>query len=315
MRITYTLIFFLIQVSYAQQPEPTPSPFMEDIVKLFPNVRDLALTDQHDEAVFTAQSVMGDISVLATCRFDGTIWKEPQVMIFSGMYSDMEPFFSTDGLTLYFVSNRPLDDTSKQPKDYDIWYVSRINRNAQWSQPQNLGSPINTGKDEFYPVITDSKTIYFTLDDTDLGQKDDIYKSVFKDGKYQKPERLGPEINSEGYEFNAFVSSDESYLIYTCYNRDDGLGSGDLYISYNKEGVWQRSKPMGSVFNSDKMDYCPFVDEQTGLLYFTSKRLFPEKEPYNIDDLETLTTKLNSSYNGSSRLYQIPLHFINKLKD
>lgn len=155
-------------------------------------------------------------------------------------------------------------------------------------------------------MITNSKTIYFTIDDQNLGHKDDIYKSVYNNEMYKSPERLGAGINSDGYEFNAFVSSDESYMIYTCYNLEDGVGSGDLYISYNKDCTWQKSVPLDPNFNSDKMEYCPFVDEQNGILYFTSKRLKSKGEPWNIESLDELENELNTYENGSSRLYNIP---------
>ena len=100
--------------------------------------------------------------------------------------------------------------------------------------------------DEFYPVITTSKNIYFTLDNRELKRKDDIYISEYIDGKYTAPIALNGGVNSEGYEFNAFVSQDESFIIYTCYNRKGGFGSGDLYISYKLEdGNWSPAKKHG----------------------------------------------------------------------
>ena len=53
----------------------------------------------------------------------------------------------------------------------------------------------------------------------------------------------------------------------------DGFGSGDLYISYRiSDNVWTKAKNLGAEINSDKMDYCPYVDTKTNTLYFTSKR-------------------------------------------
>src|SRR5690606_23204013 len=110
------------------------------------------------------------------------------------------------------------------------------------------------------------------------------------------------------FEFNAFVSSDESYLIYTCYNKEGGLGSGDLYISTKSEkGEWSPSKNMGIEINSDKMDYCPFVDESTNTLYFTSKRNCLKPTIESPVDLKELLNIFNSYENGLSRLYQVSL--------
>lgn len=283
-------------------------PFMEKIVSQFPNARDIALTSTNDEAVFSAQSAMGDLSVLITVEKENELWANPKVISFSGRYFDLEPFFSKDGLILYFVSNRPFDQISDSTKDFDIWYVQRTSLKDDWSQPINMGSPINSEMDEFYPSITDSKNLYFTLDNPNLNQKDDIYVSEFINGTYITPKRLGDGVNSAGYEFNAFVASDESYLIYTCYNREGGFGSGDLYISTKSEdGEWNPSKNMGDQINSDKMDYCPFVDESKKTLYFTSKRSEVTGTFKSRVNLKELLDSFNSYENGLSRLYQVTL--------
>jgi hypothetical protein len=298
--IPFVLYFFSI-LCFSQSKSNQIAPFLEPIVSQFPNVRDLALTK--NEAIFSAQSVMGDVSVLVNVKKLNDQWSKPKVVSFSGHYFDIEPFFSEDGLTLYFVSNRPMDSSSTEIKDFDIWFVTRDAKEAEWSSPKNIGFPINTKMDEFYPVVTKSKNLYFTLDNPELNQKDDIYVSEYVNGKYSEPKRLGDGINSNGYEFNAFVSPDETYMIYTCYNREGGFGSGDLYISYHNSNGWTQAKNMGPNINSDKMDYCPFVDNKSNTLYFTSKRLITPnlKSSVNIEDLKVLFNKYE---NGSSRLYK-----------
>lgn len=314
--LTFTFFIFYL-FSFSQSQDEIVSPFLDKIVSQFPNVRDITLTATNDEAVFSAQSAMGDLSVLISVKKQNEQWVHPEVISFSGRYFDLEPFFSKDGLTLYFVSNRPLDQTSTIIKDFDIWFVQRKSLHEEWSQPINMGTPINTEMDEFYPSITDSKNLYFTLDNPELKQKDDIYVSEFENGSYTTPKRLGDGVNSAGYEFNAFVASDESYIIYTCYNRVGGLGSGDLYISTKSaNGEWNPSETMGNQINSDKMDYCPFVDESTGILYFTSKRNALEPNFASKVNLNELLETYNSYENGLSRLYQVPLEeSITKKKD
>jgi hypothetical protein len=307
-QITLSIIFLYSLFSFSQSStEDVIEPFLEDIVSQFPNVRDLSISPNEKEAVFSAQSFMGDISALMIVSKTDTKWSNPEIISFSGQYFDIEPFFSNDGLKLFFASNRPMDNTSTIVKDFDIWYVERASTEASWSAPINLGAPVNTEMDEFYPVVTNSNNLYFTLDNPSLKRKDDIYISEFKNGAYTQPKPLSDSINSEGYEFNAFIAPDESFIIYTCYNRDDGYGSGDLYVSYKQEnGEWSISKNMGQKVNSNKMEYCPFVDTQNGILYFTSKRLkttsFEEKQ--SIEDLKTI---FYSYENGLSRLYKISI--------
>src|SRR5690606_3163552 len=218
MKLTLLLFCFCL-IGYSQTNKSQVTPFLNDIVSQFPNVRDVAISATQDEVVFSAQSYMSDISALVTVKKTSTGWSQPEIVSFSGQYFDLEPYFSEDGLSLYFVSNRPLDNSSTEVKDFDIWYVTRASKTSEWSQPINVGSPINTVMDEFYPIITTSKNIYFTLDNPELKQKDNIYVSEFVNGVYTAPKSVGIGVNSDGYEFNAYVSPDESVMIYTCYNK------------------------------------------------------------------------------------------------
>ena len=47
---------------------------------------------------------------------------------------------------MVFVSNR-----AGGIGGYDLWYSKKIGE--EWSYPQNFGSPINSGYDEFRPII------------------------------------------------------------------------------------------------------------------------------------------------------------------
>jgi Tol biopolymer transport system component len=300
--IVLTISFF----GYSQSQKPVVIPFLESIVKQFPNVRDITLSPNQDEVLFSAQSYMGDISVLLSVKKVKNEWLEPKIVSFSGVYFDLEPYFSPNGLSLYFVSNRPLDSESKEIKDFDIWYVTRKTSIDEWSQPINLGAPVNTAMDEFYPAVGDSRNIYFTLDNPELNQKDTIYMSAYVGGTYQQPKQLNEGINSDGYEFNAFVSPDESLIIYTSYNREGGFGSGDLYMSRKLiGGEWGASENLGATINSDKMDYCPFVNMSTHTLYFTSKR--NSLNMVSGTSISQLKALFKSYENGLSRLYQVKI--------
>ena len=274
---------------------------MPDISKHFHNVRDFTLHE--NEAYFSAQSTLGDLSVIIRIERKDNNWLNPQIASFSGHFHDIEPFISADGLTLYYASKRPKSD-SHESKDYDIWYVERKNKQEKWSDPINMGSIVNSDKNEFYPSIADNGNLYFTANYEDSKGKDDIYLSKFIDGNYQAPYSLSDSINTEGDEYNAFIAPDESYLIFGAYNRSDGFGSGDLYISYKKSNSnWTLAENMGEIINSKQMDYCPFVYMNT--LYFTSRRSQYKNTAFN--DIDELLKTFNSIENGMSRVYQTDL--------
>ncbi|WP_242205586.1 TolB family protein [Aestuariivivens insulae] len=304
MKHVYSIYIVLLStIGFSQQQ--LAEPFLPEIIKQFPNVRDIAISPNGNEIMFTAQSVMGNLSTIIHLKREGNSWSKAQIAPFSGKHFDLEPCFSPDGLRLYFVSTRPLSTKTNTPKDFDIWYVERPALNASWSKPKNMGVPINSEYGEFYPSIAESGNLYFTRDNTTLKRKDDIYISKNQNGVYAEPIRLPDSINSEGYEYNAFIAPDESYLIFGCYNRTDGLGSGDLYISYNVENQWTKAENMGQAINSDKMDYCPYVDTKTNTLYFTSKRDNTKTQFDKTLKTEELLAELNKYDNGSSRLYKV----------
>lgn len=60
---------------------------------------------------------------------------------------ELSPFIHPDGQTLYFTSNGHIGMGGS-----DL-YVSRMDTSDQWSEPVNLGYPINTFKDEGYLIV------------------------------------------------------------------------------------------------------------------------------------------------------------------
>ena len=267
----------------------------------FQNVRDFCINNNTNEAYFTIQSPNQDISQIVCVK--NKDWQHPQLLSFCEEFAYMEPFLSPDGLKLFFASNRPKTDTSHLPGDYDIWYVSRTGIEDPWSAPVNAGSPVNTPEDEFYPVTTLNRNLYLTKDSKKGLGKDDIYFCQWNGLAYEAPVLLGTEINSEGYEFNAYVSPDESFIIFTRYNAKGGYGSGDLYIAKkDAQGNWTGAVNMGSEINSPFMEYCPYYDDNSQTLYFTSKRntLSPQK----FSDLNAYNDYIKKGENGLSKIYQ-----------
>lgn len=105
------------------------------------------------------------IDILVSQRQDDGQWGEARRLPFpvNGPYSDKAPFLHPDGRTLYFASNRIPGGGG-----YDIW-MSQLDSAAapwdegSWSEPVNLGAPLNTQGDEHGLVTTaDGRTAYFS---------------------------------------------------------------------------------------------------------------------------------------------------------
>lgn len=286
----------------------TISSDFEEIIELvntdlnkFQNLRDFCISSNEDEAYFTVQSPNQELSKIVCVK--NKKWHYPIILPFCDSYSYLEPFLSNDGKRLYFASDRPKNDTEMLKSDFDIWYVERKDRNSKWSQPLNIGNQINSENNEFYPTLSDNNNLYFTME-SDLGLgKDDIYYSKWNGTSYSKPILLDSNINSEGYEFNAFISKEENMLIYTKYNSKDGFGSGDLYISKkDKNGEWMTAENLGNKINTKYMEYCPFYDSNTNTLYFTSKR--SKLSPKSFNDIAQYQEYITGNENGLSKIYK-----------
>lgn len=293
-------ILILIIFTYSGLNAQTVTQLSTDL-DVYQNVRDFCVNSQTNEVYFTLQSPNQDLSQIV-CVKNGE-WQKPELLPFCDAYSYLEPFVSPDGSRLYFASNRPKMEGIQKAGDYDIWYVNREPSGNGWSAPINAGNVVNTDEDEFYPVITNSGNLYFTKDSKTGMGKDDIYMCRWNGTQYEAPILLDSHINSDGYEFNAFVSGDESLMIFTRYNAKGGFGSGDLYISRkDQNGSWINAENMGSTINTSFMEYCPFYNPQTQTLYFTSKR--NTLSPRKFSDLNAYNDYIKKGENGLSKIYQ-----------
>lgn len=295
------IVFLIINTSFGQ----TTTPYLPEIIQQFPNVRDFTTTATENEAYFTAQSVLGDLSVIMRIHNANGPNPDVQIAAFSGVHSDLEPFLAPDGLSLYFASNRPSEENDTT-KDFDIWKVTRSSITAPWSEPLRLPAPVNTDLNEFYPAVAANGNLYYTMLDPAMKSEDDIAMCTFDGTNYSTPVLLGAGVNTSGAEYNAYVSPDESFLIFGAFNREGAVGRGDLYISFKDEsGIWAPAIQLQTPINSVSTDFCPFYNTTTGKLFFTSRRASHFGSMDGIHNVETLLQRLHQYENGSSRLYVI----------
>lgn len=316
VRINIFMLYFIsfgasaqMKLKFNESPA-SPHIFAAGIINTGLSERDFALSPDGTEIMYTLQSPQGVFQTILYSKknMQGT-WCKPEVAPFAGKYSDLEPSFTADGKKLFFSSNRPVNGT--EIKDFDIWVVEK--ENGKWGEPRNLGSPVNTKEDEFYPSITKTGNLYFTAAYKNGIGKEDIFMAKLENGKYGEPVPLDTAVNSKSYEFNAFVSPDEDYIIFTSYGRKDDKGRGDLYMSIkDAAGKWLPAKNL-SFLNSEKLDYCPFVSFDKKTMFFTSERINLKNSfagnPIKLDDL---INSFTSPQNGGGDIY-----FINfeKLKE
>lgn len=144
----------------------------------------------------------------------------------SDQFNEGAHCISPDGKYLFFTGcNRPNGLGS-----CDI-YVSK-KENGRWTEPMNLGEPINTRGWEAQPAISaDGRTLYFVSNRAGGVGGNDIWKSELgNEGKWQKPVNLGKKINTEFDEASPYIHADNRTL-YFASNGWPGFGGQDLYTS------------------------------------------------------------------------------------
>lgn len=152
--------------------------------------------------------------------------------------------------------------------DWNIW--KSVKKNNEWQTPK-LFFDKNIEGNQFYPWLTDSGNLYFSITPHE-SRNADLYVSELEDGAYKAPRKLPSYINSKALEGDAFVAPDESYLIFAGFERGENLGKSDLYISFNNGGIWTAPVWLGKNINSEGYDGSPFVTDDGKYLIFTSSR-------------------------------------------
>lgn len=273
------------------------------------NNRDLTISPDGTELFTTLMAPANQFSVIVTShKVDGE-WQSLQVAPFSGEHPDIEPMFSPDGKRLYFASRRPRDGSDR--RDWDIWYSTRSGDG--WSEPVNVGPPVNSDANEFYPSLSMSGNLYFTVEREGGEGAEDIWRAVADDerDRFVRLENVGPGVNTRAYEFNAFVTPDERYIIYSAQGRDGERGGGDLYVSHRKDdGEFGPGELLEGGINSPQLDYCPFVWRDT--LYFTSRK---QRGIEPLRNLSEILGAFHSPQNGLGDIYAVAVETIPQLTD
>lgn len=130
-----------------------------------------------------------------------------------------------DGNTMYFVSDREGGFGGR-----DIYRITKL-PNGKWSEPFNIGTPINSKYDEDAPFISvDGISLYFSSNnDKSMGGFDIYLSQLNEENKFSEPENLGYPLNT--------VDDDVFFILNASGKRgyyssaiEGGFGEKDIYV-------------------------------------------------------------------------------------
>jgi OOP family OmpA-OmpF porin len=233
--------------------------------------------DQYDKGLTSGASMTHDgktlllymtpikgsaINDLYACflQSDGT-WTEPRTLgkkIVLPEYDEMTPYVAADGVTMYFSSNRP-----GGLGDNDIWMTKRLDDSWQkWSDPVNLGSPINTtGWDAFFTLDAGGEFAYLTTNLKTYGESDIVRVKLLE------KEKPNPVVMVSGNVYNQKTKQPLSAsLVYQ--TLPDGADAGNG-ISSPTDGAFKIVLPYDKNYS----------------IHATADKFFAVSENLNLDSL------------------------------
>jgi hypothetical protein len=267
-----------------------PVPFLPGIVSV-PRTFGTTFLPDAKTVYFARFNPESKKSTIMKSTFRDGIWTSAVTAEFSGNYPDGDPFISPDGLKIFFWSTRPKDGSEMPSKSSNIWVA--------YKTPTCFGNPVFLGSKLKIPAggapaVSNNGTLYFFTSQGDSTNRTDIYKSIPDNGEYSGKINLGKPVNTKYSELDAFISPDESYIIFSS-DRPGTIGKLDLYISWNSEGKWSEPVNLGDKINSPADEYCPSVSHDGKYFYFTSSRESEPTGPVYRVDFNLLLNSLNQS--------------------
>lgn len=180
--------------------------------------------------------------------------------------------FNRAGDTIYYSRNLVVEGNFKLLSTYrnklGLFYA--VSEGKGWGRIRELR--FNT---EWFNITMpclshDGKRLYFASDKPDGEGGLDIYYSNWKNGYWEDPINLGPEVNSEGNETYPFVT--ETGELFFASDGLGGFGGKDIYVTKQKDNGWHSPVRLAAPLNSEYDDFGIVTTAEVKEGYFSSVR-------------------------------------------
>lgn len=154
-------------------------------------------------------------------------------------------------------------------------YISYKLKNGGWTQAENFGPIVNTDQWESAPSLSpDKRDLYFSSNRFGgYGGKDIWVSHRMSNGKWGRPENLGPVINTSADETCPFMHADNQTL-YLISNGHQGYGSSDIFLSRKlNDSSWSTPLNLGYPINTIDDEGSLIVSSDGKMAYYASDRL------------------------------------------
>jgi hypothetical protein len=188
-------------------------------------------------------------------------------------FNEGTPSISSDGLSLFFCSDRPGGRGL-----HDLWVSTRPTVDAAWGTPLNLGGIVNSPDLDWTPCISaDGLSLFFAAINRPGGMGyGDLWvtRRASLSGPWGPPENLGPNVNSAAYDDTWPCLSPDGLTLLFYSDRAPGHGGGDLWMSTRAttDAEWEPAFNLGPAVNTISNESSPNVSADGRWLFFMSDR-------------------------------------------
>lgn len=156
-----------------------------------------------------------------------------------------------DGRLMIFTAcNRP-----DSKGGCDLYHSIKVN--GKWTEPVNIGYPVNTRYWESTPCLgPDGRSLYFASNRPGGIGGMDIWRSLYDpETGWQEPTNLGSEINTPDDEISPFVHGDGKSLYFSSKSWIS-MGGFDIFISRaSDDGQWLSPENLGYPINTHSDEF------------------------------------------------------------
>lgn len=207
---------------------------------------------------------------------DSSSNKKGKVKLFSrdlkSRLNDGPLTFSSGGDTVYFSRNLivkgSVNELSSVRNKLGIFMA--VMQDGRWTRIREFRY-----NNEWYNVSTpflshNGQRLYFSSDKPGGYGGSDLYYCEWKDGFWDEPVNLGPEINTPGNEAYPYINS--SGELFFSSDGHPGQGGKDIFVSKQQGNKWLKPVALDPPINSEFDDFGIITDTLVNEGYFSSNR-------------------------------------------
>jgi len=195
--------------------------------------------------------------------------------VINSPYNEGSACLNSDGTMLIFAR-------CDAPEGYgscDL-YVSYYEE-GRWQPPTNLGPEVNSPAWDSHPFLAGDTLLFFASNrNSGFGQSDIYVCRRLPDGRWSKPQNLGPTINTAGDEVTPYFYEPYQVLYFSSTGHPFSYGGYDIYKSRWLDTYWESPRNLGPLVNTDGDEYYFTIDGRGNKIYYARAS---RKEPRNFD--------------------------------